>query len=278
MMTWRSGIVGARARRLATGSIAPVIVAAFVAAGTIRPASGASDGGVRGWESPAAARGGHPATAPGQDCTSCHTMDTPSSHPVGVVPSMPIPAGLPLLGGVMTCTTCHTEPGSADPGVTSSMLRSGELPGGLCVQCHTPGGSPGGRGFHGDAMIKAHAAPWQGAGERARPTSGRVDAESRTCLSCHDGGVAGGASYHSEPLRRMAAQGVGEHPVGIVYNDRRPSNPETKLRPASSLPHAVRLVDGTVSCVTCHSVYSREPKLLTKSNRGSELCLSCHIQ
>jgi len=247
----------------------PVLVATAVGVGLIRPAIGAGDSERGKRESRP-----HPALNAGQSCTSCHDMDRDASHPVDVVPSMPVPATLPLFGGVMTCATCHAEPGSEVP--TRAMLRAVDSPGGMCVQCHTPGGSS--RGAHADPLIKAHAIRGEEANRGARPVWGGLDGESRTCLACHDGGIGGDAAYHGPELRRMAARGVGEHPVGIVYDERRPSNPDTRLKPASSLSHAVRLVDGTVSCVTCHSVYSREQSLLTKNNRGSELCLTCHIQ
>ena len=50
----------------------------------------------------------------GGDCGGCHQTTEAWTHPIGVVPSMPVPAELPLLDGRLACTTCHDSRSSAD--------------------------------------------------------------------------------------------------------------------------------------------------------------------
>jgi predicted CXXCH cytochrome family protein len=63
-------------------------------------------------------------------CISCHPDRTgDKEHIINIPPSGPIPGTLPLLNGLISCTTCHDYHGS-----TSGMLR---IPGeALCLACH----------------------------------------------------------------------------------------------------------------------------------------------
>ena len=91
--------------------------------------------------------------------------------------------------------------------------------------------------------------PSLSAGSRKGP-----DRESRACLACHDGVTAS----DTPPAQRHAdAVGISNadnsHPVGVSYSEttfdkRRQYNTEAILDPA------IRLVDGMVSCVSCHSI------------------------
>ncbi|HEB54881.1 MAG TPA: hypothetical protein ENI98_00985 [Gammaproteobacteria bacterium] len=63
-------------------------------------------------------------------CLSCHDNRTGlNEHVTDVVPSMIVPQELPLLNGILSCTTCH------DPHATSGgQLRVNASR--LCIACH----------------------------------------------------------------------------------------------------------------------------------------------
>jgi len=112
------------------------------------------------------------------------------------------------------------------------------------------------------ALARAHleVAPASG-------RSGGLDAETRQCVGCHDGTVAGEAR-----IRSRAGTWAEPHPVGIAYGR------GADLRPASMLPAAIRLADGHVGCGSCHSPYSGAEAMLSVDPRHGELCLSCHAK
>ncbi len=203
------------------------------------------------------------------DCTSCHHFDRVLSHPIGVVPSMPVPAWMPLEDGRLTCVTCH-EPREGHPSA-GAVLRADSGPGGLCVQCHSPSAN-GLKGGHADGRVRAHLI---GGGAGGRPG---LDEESRDCLSCHDGTAAGDAGSHAGISGLFTVE--GSHPIGMRYpspGERRTSS-EARLVDIARLPLRIRLFDQTVGCGSCHSVYSQQAGLLVTSNLRSRLCLSCHIE
>ena len=77
-----------------------------------------------------------------------------------------------------------------------------------------------------------------------------------SCLGCHDGTV--GKEVGSE-----------SHKVNVLYIPGRRLN---KIRDRS-----IVLVDGRVTCISCHNPYGGTAKArLVKSNGGSRLCLTCH--
>lgn len=75
------------------------------------------------------------------------------------------------------------------------------------------------------------------------------------CLGCHNGSIA-------------KTVGSGGHPVNTFYVEKRSFNRITDRK--------VVLIDGKVTCVSCHNPYKSEKKRLVKSNAGSKLCLTCH--
>lgn len=81
------------------------------------------------------------------------------------------------------------------------------------------------------------------------------------CLSCHDGSTA-----------RNVAQGMKSagHKVDVFYVQKR----GYKKR----LDRRVVLVDGKVTCISCHNPYKSERRRLVMSNERSELCMSCHMK
>lgn len=231
-----------------------------------------------------------PARPPGpgwtERCESCHAIDAGFSHPVGVAPSMPVPAGLPLIAGRITCITCHDSSSAALHRQArlngSSLLRMPDSGAGLCSQCHDPT-SPQRRDRHALMLRRAHFRASDDLSERAGTSGGSAglfDSDSETCLSCHDGSVASDIG-HDRPGFTVGAGGralglPGGHPIGVAY----PRNPSRRsgppLKSPDMLDDRIRLYDNRVGCMTCHSLYSSRGSLLVMPNAGSALCLECH--
>lgn len=206
-------------------------------------------------------------------CGRCHrTLEDTFTHPVDIVPTrVAVPADLPLsLDGKMTCSTCHDIHAEPDYvfGAARALLRRQTTGQALCAACHS------GNGFgHAEMMGQAHMK------YRAGKEAGlRIDSVSRTCLSCHDGSIAVadtvtvGMWEHGVPFGRFDPR--GSHPIGVDYLRAFAKN--RGLRPMGALNPAIKLVNGKVSCISCHDLYSKEPHKLVMSNSGSRLCLACH--
>lgn len=90
-----------------------------------------------------------------------------------------------------------------------------------------------------------------GRSDRARTPSAR-------CLACHDGTTG-------------AAMGPS-HPVEVSYARASARDPRRYV-PAAALPREITLVNGNVSCVSCHDGASLHP---ARTVDPSTLCLACH--
>ncbi len=131
-----------------------------------------------------------------------------------------------------------------------------------------------------------------GSEAQARPAPvNPVDKVAGECLGCHNGSNAkhvnaraAGTVAPSHGFR------TGDHPVGMVYEESVRKGPQD-YRPATALHPNIRLVDGRVTCITCHkvknetlsSVQPAKPpctasKEMTMGPRDRELCLACHIK
>ncbi len=209
-------------------------------------------------------------------CATCHDLPSSTSHPVGVR-ARAIP-GLPLENGRMDCGTCHLE---SVLGTDHAMGTSGEphlrLPASeLCVSCHGTDADQNPVLFHAILTGRAHASePGPGA-----PGFG-LDQESRACLACHDGSAAPFARIvEGQPggaRSRMPVDLERDHPVGVDYDPWKGSG-TAQLHPQSSLPPTVQLPGGRLGCNSCHSTYSGLPRMLSVEQRGSRLCLTCHVK
>ncbi|MFI5253439.1 MAG: cytochrome c3 family protein [Bacteroidota bacterium] len=121
------------------------------------------------------------------------------------------------------------------------------------------------------------------------------NAQSKLCLSCHDGTVAIGAVYNNRGGTSIAmANGVttmpatsssnlgtslmNDHPVGYIYDNTKdpelvgrswPWQTSIKLDPDQS--------NGTVECQTCHDPHDNtNPPFLRMGNTNASLCIFCH--
>lgn len=202
------------------------------------------------------------------------------NHPVGVRPSpaVQVPEGWPLdSAGRLTCTTCH-ESIPALSGRGGTRLRSHgdptDDPSAFCATCHGTTTDHGAAGMHWRAMQRAHV---RSTSSSHAAGYGSLDADSVRCLSCHDGVTAPEAGYETASGHGIGSLGdsTRNHPVGVAYRSFGRTQ-ETKLRAEQALPSSVRLPGGRVSCVSCHNLYSPEPKLLTVPIEGSALCFTCH--
>jgi predicted CXXCH cytochrome family protein len=231
------------------------------------------------------------------NCNNCHDNQALFSHPVNVLASMSVPADLPLENGQITCVTCHDNSSSQmhmqARANHTPMLRAmdGES---LCLQCHDAGQS-----MHGAKLGKAHLASMNasnGFGSTSSSSSSNVltasdptvmDSVSRNCLSCHDGSVAkdvsSGVPMQGNGRISLTSNVVGsrsDHPMGVypVSGIRSTATGEMDhLYVPSALDSRIQLVEGKVSCISCHSPYSQKKKQLVMSNFKSALCLSCHV-
>ena len=88
---------------------------------------------------------------------------------------------------------------------------------------------------------------------------GQVDVnDAGSCLSCHTD-----MKEHS-------------HPVMINYP---PDGSKKGYAAASDVERTgIKLIDGQVTCITCHDLMNTESAHLAKPMDNSQLCLVCHIK
>jgi len=116
------------------------------------------------------------------------------------------------------------------------------------------------------------------------------------CLGCHNGSTArhvnaraAGTVTPSHGFR------TGDHPVGMIYEESVRKDPQS-YRPATTLHPNIRLVDGRVTCISCHKVRNEAlaaneagstrtanprctaTKETTMGPGDKELCLACHVK
>ena len=219
-----------------------------------------------------------------QECRTCHLPEPLFSHPVNVIPSIPIPDDFPLTDGRITCRTCHT---GGDERIHSNALTGEQTSGTwrealtdvrFCAQCHLGNGTEVSMA-HGTGIGRAHLRwsdaldeqTWQYADSRTAPLGSMTETQD-ACLSCHDGGMSGDGSSLTFPGGMRSER----HPIGVPYAPFADRRATSKLVPISELDGRIRLFGGNVECGSCHSVYSPESSLLVMSNYGSGLCFACH--
>ena len=215
-------------------------------------------------------------------CMDCHSdLEETLSHPIGVFPGRAvIPPDMPLADGKLTCSTCHDihMPYKNAFGLPTHFLRRSVRGRRFCAICHKQSDfNEMIAGGHEETMQKAHLKPRFFALDNAGP----IDSVSAECLSCHDGSmgkaapVKAGLWQHSDPLMGLGPQSyTGVHPVGIDYEESRMDHDD--LKPSSMIPKKIKLVNGKVSCISCHDPYSNNRAQLISTNRNGELCLGCH--
>ncbi|MHC4867001.1 MAG: cytochrome c3 family protein, partial [Planctomycetota bacterium] len=174
--------------------------------------------------------------------------------------------------------SCLAFPGIAMAGLTGSshdFSGAGWNTKGACAPCHTP---------HGGA--EAQPAPlWSHVVTQAdftlydsptmQGTAEQPRAESKLCLSCHDGTVALGAfgdNTDSTYIGGDAHLGISmadDHPISFPWQHQ--SQPAScmhchQMQPVPRLVSELPFFDGYIECSTCHDVHngSGYPKMLRK--------------
>ena len=202
-----------------------------------------------------------------------------SNHPVNVRPSnaVRVPDGWPLRpDGTIGCLTCHDGLPDGRTGAKVK-LRSFDADSGdpiqFCANCHQSSGQRTAEAMHWMAVGRAHIM------EASNESSaGSLDAESRSCMECHDG-VTAGEFNNTTPWNRgggYKGDRRRNHPVGVPYPRKQMAGHDASLRHQSLLPKSIRLPNGRISCVSCHDLYATEPAHLVVPIRESALCLTCH--
>lgn len=166
------------------------------------------------------------------------------------------------------CVGCHAfhEPGRVRT-AAGDLRRGGTgLPSAAsahCAACHAAGAdlgnlSPAHRAaaalYHGDAARLAEQSP------------------SEACLNCHAAGTRS-AWLHQAGGQMLTFNRHASHPLGIEVVAGSGQD-ERKLR--QNLDPRLRLFDGRLECVTCHSLTAATPDLLVPFEQPYDLCLGCH--
>lgn len=100
-----------------------------------------------------------------------------------------------------------------------------------------------------------------------------IDDITSYCLGCHDGkvGPARQAQVVTETDVAGGCEGVPQyHPVRVSYPEG-----DSDFNSTMMLATGMHIVEGRVTCVTCHDCEAPNHKLVV-SNRHSALCLTCH--
>ncbi len=105
-----------------------------------------------------------------------------------------------------------------------------------------------------------------------------LDSFSAGCLSCHDGKSA--SNVRPNFINNPGKKGVmtiisGKHPIGMDYQ--KYSESSQSLKSLDEMSIYLTLVEGRVSCITCHDPLNSERYNLRKVSSNSNLCFACHI-
>ncbi len=140
------------------------------------------------------------------------------------------------------------------------------------------GATPAGHGglWEGGAQPQPQAAPVDSLTAEGRASRGpcelagadRARTSSTRCIACHDGSTGAPIEFRMAP----DATGGMSHPVEVDYDAASLRDP-THYHPSAALPREVPLVNGKVTCTSCHDGASPDPKRVAMVPR---LCESCH--
>lgn len=285
-----AGFGPAKSRPTPIELIAAGCIALVILAGARSTDSSGLDTDSSGYMSSRSSKAPNASTWTDHRCGTCHSFDAMLSHPVDITPSMAVPDDLPLIDGRLTCITCHDNSSAAAHRSArsggSALLRRDMEGESFCTACHDASGIDR-RDMHGANLGRAHlaqadvAALW---GQPERPDSETdlpPSAASERCLGCHDGSVSSSVSHDFGRGRRRgigsSSLTTGGHPIGMSYPvARRDPGGGSGYTPAEQLDRRLRLINGRVECLTCHSPFSPNKGLLVMPNTRSDLCLSCH--
>jgi len=123
------------------------------------------------------------------------------------------------------------------------------------------------------ALALLAAAPCSASGAGAV----EIDQFSKDCIVCHDGAGASsvGVDLRNNPESHHSRVNAitSDHPIGMKYNNYVAQDRGYKAMPMDT---NMVFVNGAVGCLTCHDPLNLDKGHLAKSDKNSELCLSCH--
>ncbi len=91
------------------------------------------------------------------------------------------------------------------------------------------------------------------------------------CVSCHDGVLGKDVGFCIGNCNSGSP-----HPVLKPYP---PLGKERLYAPAALVTaKGIKLYDGKTACISCHDLSNQRKNHLVIDNRGSSLCLSCHLK
>ena len=215
--------------------------------------------------------------------SGCHDFDPALNHPVGVF-SNNNQADMPLDShSRITCLTCHNKPQTSPDNsyIDSGQERLLQIPQSrqFCSTCHVQMDNNLIEQSHWQFSTRAHLG---GSMKQQSPTYnsniqtvGGIDAESRTCLGCHDNiSVSIPADNETPQQKRIRWKSMKDHPIGMSYDIKATQQLNRYQYPL--LDERVRLFDGRVGCGSCHSLYAQSKNNLIAANEGTILCRKCH--
>lgn len=89
------------------------------------------------------------------------------------------------------------------------------------------------------------------------------------CLSCHDGTIGS-----SVTLSTMIGNFIDKHPVNRDYP---PIDKSEFYVPEEMVAvSGIKLVNGQITCISCHNLKNQEKYHLAMSMENSSLCFGCH--
>lgn len=181
------------------------------------------------------------------NCRTCHP--DADMHPTGMRPrDIRVHEGWPLENGVVTCATCHAEPG-CDPAREHAVpyLRGGVPPRRMdfCYRCHQP-----------TVLVRSNP-------HITLPPPATANDQ---CAACHAGLPQQGASPAESRLRLAPAEACATcHPspvhLGVPEHANAVLEAELSVEAASLLP---LLPDRKIACWTCHDVHTSETPTLPR--------------
>jgi hypothetical protein len=107
---------------------------------------------------------------------------------------------------------------------------------------------------------------------------GNLDSFSAGCLSCHDGKSASDVmpKFKNNPGKKgMMMMISGKHPIGMDYHKYTEVN--NNLKRLDEMSQNLTLVEGRVSCITCHDPLNSDRFSLRITTSGIDICSACHV-
>ncbi len=207
-------------------------------------------------------------------CEDCHSQVSELSHPVDIRPSMLMPKGFKLKDGRLSCITCHRGESALEHAASrqnhDKLLRGSRRGRDFCLNCHAASDT---QAMHGMVLGQVHGSNNPMAAEIGFASTAASSENaftqrpvtSQTCMDCHQGtggpDIGHGHSYNVPYTNKFAGL------TGIRHMG---------LKAKSQLDPRIRLFDGKVQCLSCHSPFSDHSKMLVMDNRSQQLCRACH--